>query len=95
MRRASLPPPEAFTLKDAVQIAFGLIMIPMGAVILYDTAIRGAATLGILAGGAFIAFGLHRTVLAAARLRWYYANRRRPINNDIPLRLTRRGGQDE
>lgn len=51
-------------------------MIPMGAVIFYDTAVRGAASLGILTGGAFIAFGLHRTILAAARLRWYFANRK-------------------
>ncbi len=76
MRRVSLPPPEKFTLKDALQISFAVIMIPMGVVILYDTAIRGAASLGILTGGAFIAFGFHRTALAAARLRWYYAHRK-------------------
>lgn len=76
MRRVVLPPPEEFTLKDALQIVFGVIIIPMGAVILYDTAIRGAASLGLLTGGAFIAFGLHRTILAVSRLRWYYAHRK-------------------
>ncbi len=75
MHRHNLPPPERVTLKDAVQIMFGLIMVPMGAVILYNTSVRGGAALGILVGGAFLAFGLYRILLAAGRLRWYYARR--------------------
>ncbi len=76
MVRRKLPPPERFTFKDGVQILFGLIMIPMGAVILYNTSIRGGAGLGILVGSAFMGFGVYRTLLAAGRLRWYYLERR-------------------
>jgi hypothetical protein len=76
MRTRNLPPPERFTIKDKVQILFGLTMIPMGAMILYNTSVRGGAGLGLLVGGAFIAFGVHRTILAVGRLRWYYARRR-------------------
>lgn len=75
MHMRNLPPPERITLKDGIQIIFGLVMIPMGLVILYNTSVRGGAALGILVGGAFLAFGSYRTLLAAGRLRWYYARR--------------------
>jgi hypothetical protein len=81
MLRHKLPPPERFTFKDGVQILFGLIMIPLGATILYDTFIRGSASLGLLVGCAFMGFGIYRTLLAAGRLRWFYS-RRRSIKHD-------------
>jgi uncharacterized membrane protein HdeD (DUF308 family) len=80
MRTSSLPPPERFTVKDKIQILFGLTMIPIGALILFNTSVRGGAVLGFLVGGAFIAFGLHRTMLAVGRLRWYYARRKESKN---------------
>jgi hypothetical protein len=76
MRRNQSPPPERFTIKDGVQILLGLIMLPLGIIITYNTFARGSAPAAILVGGSFVAFGIYRTSLAAFRLRWYYSQRR-------------------
>ncbi len=71
VRRRSLPPPIAFTIRDALQILLGVIMVPLGVVILYNTATRGATVPGLLIGGAFVVFGLYRMMFAWGRVRWF------------------------
>ena len=71
MQRRSLPQPEKFTLIDGVQILLGIIMTPLGAVILIRTWSAGAPVPATLIGGAFIAFGIYRTLFAWGRIRWY------------------------
>ncbi len=66
-----LPPPEKFTPRDVLQILLGLVMIPLGALILYDTLSLGALLPGLLIGGAFLGFGVYRTLFAWGRVRWY------------------------
>jgi uncharacterized membrane protein HdeD (DUF308 family) len=75
MLKRKLPPPNQFTIKDGIQILFGLLMIPLGGIILYNTFVRGAAIPAVLIGGAFIAFGVYRVTFAWGRLRWYYGQR--------------------
>ncbi len=70
-RRRALPPPSRFTLRDAAQILLGVIMIPLGLVILYNTFARGAVIPALLIGSAFVAFGVYRTTFAWGRVRWY------------------------
>ncbi len=76
MLKRKLPPPTALTVRDVIQIIFGLIMIPLGLAIFYNTLVRGAAAPGLLIGGAFFGFGLYRTLFAWGRLRWYWNLRR-------------------
>ena len=76
LKRRTLPPPDRFTLRDGLQILFGLIMIPLGLAILGNTLTRGAALPALLIGGAFIAFGVYRSLFAFGRVRWYRQNRR-------------------
>ncbi len=76
LKRRPLPPPERLTLHDGLQILFGIIMIPLGSVILVNTLARGAVLPALLIGGAFVGFGIYRTVFAAGRIRWYLASRR-------------------
>ncbi len=71
LKSKRLAPPTRFTVRDAVQIAFGFIMIPLGLVILYNTLMRGAVIPALLIGGAFVAFGVYRLLFAWGRLRWY------------------------
>lgn len=71
MIRKSLPPPERATFKDLLQVILGLIMIPLGATIAFETFTRGAAAPGLLIGTAFLGFGLYRTTEAWGRWRWY------------------------
>ncbi len=71
MKRRELPPPEAFTVRDGIQIAFGLVMIPLGITILFDVISRNVFGPGLLVGVAFLAFGLWRTIFAWGRVRWY------------------------
>lgn len=71
MRKRDLPSPARFTLGDALQILFGLVMIPLGAVILGRTFIAGAPIPAVLIGGAFIGFGIYRTLFAWGRIRWF------------------------
>jgi uncharacterized membrane protein HdeD (DUF308 family) len=71
MQRRSLPQPEKFTLKDALQILLGVLMIPLGALIFVRTWQLGAILPAILIGGAFLCFGVYRTLFAWGRLKWY------------------------
>ncbi len=70
-KRRALPPHTRFTLRDGLEIMLGLIMIPLGLMILYNTVTRGAVLPGLLIGGAFVAFGVYRLTFAWGRLRWY------------------------
>ncbi len=71
LRGKSLPAPEKFTVRDAFQIGFGVLMIPLGLMMLYNTLTRGAVLPALLIGGAFVAFGVYRTMFAVGRIRWY------------------------
>ncbi len=64
MRRRPLPVPERFTAADALRIALGLLMIPLGVLILVRTLSIAVTVTGILAGGAFVGFGVYRLWLA-------------------------------
>lgn len=75
MRRHTFPPPEQFTAADACHIAFGLLMIPLGLAILVRTLAIAVTAPGVLVGGAFIAFGVHRLWLAWSRYRLFRQNR--------------------
>lgn len=76
LKGKSLPAPVKFTVRDALQILLGVVMIPLGAAILFNTLARGAVLPALLIGGAFIAFGVYRTLFAAGRIRWYREIRR-------------------
>ena len=73
MRRRSLvPPPTNVTWADRYRLVLGLIMIPLGIIILVRTLSAGIVTLpAILMGGAFIAFGVYRLYVWIARYRMY------------------------
>ncbi len=75
LKRRQLPPPDKFTVRDGLQILFGIIMIPLGAMILFNTLMRGAVLPALLIGGAFVAFGVYRTLFAFGRMRWYRENK--------------------
>ncbi len=75
LKGRQLPPPQKFTLRDVLQILLGIIMVPLGLVILYRTWAAGAILPAILIGGAFIAFGIYRTLFAYGRIRWYLQSR--------------------
>lgn len=62
-----LPPPEQLTAQDVARLALGVIMIPLGAVILYRTLLITFSLQAILVGVAFIAFGLYRLALGWSR----------------------------
>ncbi len=76
LKPRTLPPPTKFTLRDLLQILIGLVMIPLGMMILLNTLARGALVPALLIGGAFVAFGLYRTMFAVGRIRWYRHLRR-------------------
>jgi hypothetical protein len=71
MRRQPLPAPERFTLADGLHIILGLLMVPLGIVILLRTLAIAVTASGLLVGAAFIAFGLYRTWMAVVRYRLY------------------------
>ncbi len=76
LKGRSLPPPSKFTLRDLLEILIGLVMIPLGMMILFNTLVRGAVVPALLIGGAFVAFGVYRTLFAVGRIRWYRQLRR-------------------
>lgn len=71
MTRRPLPPPQEFTAADRLRLTLGALMIPLGVTILVRTLSVGATALGVLAGGAFIAFGVYRLWLGWSRYRLY------------------------
>lgn len=75
MARRNLPQPERFTVGDATQIFLGIVMVPLGIVIFGRTWVAGAPLAAILIGGAFIAFGVYRSLFAWGRIRWYMQSR--------------------
>jgi hypothetical protein len=75
MRRPPLPAPERFSVSDALHIALGLLMIPLGVLILVRTTAIAVTATGVVAGLAFVAFGVYRTWMALVRLRLYWRTR--------------------
>lgn len=71
MPRRPVPPPERFTVADALRIGLGVLMIPLGVIILVRTLSIAVTVPGILAGGAFIGLGVYRVWLAWSRYRLY------------------------
>jgi hypothetical protein len=69
MRRPNLPPPTAFTFGDKMRIALGGLILLLGIVILWRTLPLGVTPQGIVAGLAFIGFGVYRLRLGYVRLR--------------------------
>ena len=76
-----LPPPEQFTLADACRIGLGLLMIPLGIIILVRTLAIAVTVTGVLVGGAFVAFGVYRLWLAWNR---YHLYRQRAVTRPSP-----------
>ncbi len=76
LKRRALPPPEKFTIQDVLQIIVGLLAIPLGAVILVRAWMLGGYLPAVLVGGAFLGFGVYRTLFAIGRIRWYLETRR-------------------
>ena len=70
-----LPPPERLTAVDVLRTVLGLLMIPLGAVILVRTLSIAVTLPGILVGVAFVGFGLHRLWVAWEGYRLYRQNR--------------------
>ena len=71
MPRRPLPAPEEFTVADRLRIALSGLMIVLGVIILVRTLSVGATALGVLAGGAFVAFGVYRLWLGWTCYRLY------------------------
>lgn len=76
MSKRPLPPPEQFTGGDLLRIGLGLLMIPLGVVILARTLSIALTVPGLLVGGTFVAFGIHRLWLGWSRYRLYRQNKR-------------------
>jgi hypothetical protein len=71
-QRLPVPPPTRATWADRYRLGLGLIMIPLGIIILVRTLSVGIVTLpAILMGGAFIAFGTYRLYVWIVRYRMY------------------------
>ncbi len=73
MRRRALPPPQRLSPLDVAHFLLALLMIPLGATLLVRTLLVAPNALGILAGLAFLGFGVYRLWLAITR---YIAYRR-------------------
>ena len=76
MSKRTLLPPEQLTAADLFRIGLGLLMIPLGVIILVRTLTIAVTVTGVLVGGAFIAFGAHRLWMAWSRYRLYRQNKR-------------------
>jgi hypothetical protein len=67
-----VPAPTGVTWADRYRLGLGLIMIPLGIIILVRTLSAGIVTLpAIVMGGAFIAFGTYRLYVWIVRYRVY------------------------
>lgn len=75
MPKRPLPPPERFTSADLLRIGLGVAMIPLGLAILFRTLSIAVTVPGVLVGGAFVGFGIHRLWLAWSRYRLYRRNK--------------------
>lgn len=76
MSRDALPAPERFTVSDALHIILGILMIPLGALILLRTSSIAVTTPGVVVGLAFIALGVYRSRMALSRYRLYVQAKR-------------------
>ncbi|MGQ9625819.1 MAG: hypothetical protein ACUVV0_02825 [Anaerolineae bacterium] len=76
MSRRHLPAPERFAFSDVFRIGLGMLMIPLGVVILVRTLSISVTVPSVLVGGAFVAFGFYRLWLAWDRYRLYQQNKR-------------------
>lgn len=79
MLRRSLPSPERFTAADIVRIGLGLLMVPLGIIILIRTLSIAVTVPGVLVGGAFVAFGFYRLTIAWQQYRWYRQNKKEDV----------------
>ncbi|MFB0545748.1 MAG: hypothetical protein ACETWB_02450 [Anaerolineae bacterium] len=75
MPRRPFPPPDQFTTADIFRIGLGLLMIPLGVIILVRTLSIAVTVPGLLIGGAFVAFGAHRLWMAWSRYHLYRQNK--------------------
>ena len=71
MPKRPLPAPERLTAADVLRVCFGALMIPLGITILVRMSSVAVTPLGVLAGGAFVAFGVYRLWLGWTRYRMY------------------------
>jgi len=70
--RRLVPPPEKATWADAYRVVLGVLMIPLGGVILARTVFAGIATpAAIIMGLAFVGFGVYRVYVGIVRYRMY------------------------
>ena len=76
MPRQPIAAPEQLTAADLLRIGLGLLMIPLGVIILVRTLSIAITVTGVLVGGAFVAFGVHRLWLAWKRYRLYRQSKR-------------------
>jgi len=60
-------PPEKLTAGDVVHIVFGVLMIPLGLIILFRTLTTIRTLTGLLVGIAFVSFGVYRLYMAYIR----------------------------
>jgi fucose permease len=67
MKRRPLPPPEKLTATDVGHIILGVLMIPLGLVILYQALTRVRTATAFVVSLCFLAFGLYRVTTAASR----------------------------
>lgn len=58
------------------RIGLGLLMIPLGVIILVRTLAIAVTVPGVLIGGAFVAFGVYRLWTAWSRYRLYRQSKR-------------------
>lgn len=60
-------PPEKLTAGDVVHIIFGVLMVPLGLIILFRTLTAIKTLTGFLVGVAFVSFGVYRLYIAYVR----------------------------
>lgn len=76
MPKRAVPAPERFTTADLMHIILGVLMIPLGLIILVRTLSVGATALAVLVGATFVAFGVYRLWLAWSRYGLYRRSKR-------------------
>lgn len=75
MRQRPVHIPERLVIADVIRSLFGLLMIPLGVVILVRTLSIAVTAPGLLTGAAFVAFGVHRLWTAWNGFRLYLQKR--------------------
>jgi len=67
MRRRPIPPPEKLTVTDVAQVILGVLMIPLGLIILYHALTRIRTVTAFVVSFAFLGFGIYRVATASHR----------------------------